>query len=146
MNDNMLREMLTSFYATRALDVVKMKNVVPCDISSPDYSYRGRIVEVVFDPVRVPEINGRFRDTGYEVPEDCQVIAVNEDGSILLWGGLNSVYHLAKGERVHGDLDDDHIVFEDILDLTGPFKFRNRRDEINDLLARMREAYAKPLK
>lgn len=38
--------------------------------------------------------------------------AVTEDGEILLWGGLNSVFHLRKGEKIDGTFDEQHLAFK----------------------------------
>jgi hypothetical protein len=125
--------------ASRALDVVKMRAFVPCDVADRLNGYKGRIVEVVFDPLRIEEVNARFVGAGYIVPDGMQVIAVNEDGSILLWGGLNSVYHLRKGEEIKGAFE--NLAFNDILDLTNRFKIKNKKVEIDALVAGLKEKY-----
>ena len=125
--------------ASRALDVVKMKALVPCDVEDRVNGYRGRIVEVVFDPLDVEAVNARFVAQGYRVGEGMLVIAVNADGSILMWGGANSVYHLRKGERIKGL--EDHLAFNDILDLTGRFKIKNKKVEIDALVAQLKEKF-----
>lgn len=76
--------------AARALDVVKMKAFPPCEVEDRFNGYKTRIVEVVFDPLRIEAVNSRFKAAGYNIGEGMQVIAVNEDGSILLGGGSNS--------------------------------------------------------
>ena len=139
--NNLLPYLLQQAYATRALDVVKMKTIVPCDVEDEITGYRGRITEIVFDPVRIPEVNDRFKADGFNVDDGMQVIAVNEDDSILLWGGINSIFHLRRGERIKGAFDEQHLAFNDILDLTARFKIKNKRVEIEELIARMREAY-----
>jgi hypothetical protein len=126
---------------SRALDVVKMKSLVPCEVENPHKTYKCRIVEVVYDPLRVEEVNERFKTAGYDVTDGTQVIAVNEDGSILIWGGLNSVYHLQKGEQIGGAFDLKHLAFGDILDLTGPFKIKNKKGEIDELIAQLSAKY-----
>src|SRR5947209_14596357 len=96
---NVLPFLLQRSLASRALDVVKMKAFVTCDVDEPRRGYKTRIIEAVYDPLCVPETNARFKSAGYEVPDDMQVIAVCENGEILMWGGLNSVYHIASGEK-----------------------------------------------
>jgi hypothetical protein len=126
-------------FASRALDVVKMKAFVPCDVEDRLNAYEARIVEAVFDPLRIEEVNARFAAEGYVIPEAMQVIAVNADGSILLWGGMNSVYHLRKGEEIKGAFD--HLAFNDILDLTGRFRIKNKKVEIDALVQGLKEKY-----
>src|SRR5687767_2154864 len=100
--NNLLPYLLQQAYVTRALDVVKMKAFVPCDVEDETTGYRGRISEIVFDPVRIPEVNDQFKSDGFNVDNGMQVIAVNDDDSILLWGGLNSIFHLRRGEQIRG--------------------------------------------
>jgi len=128
--------------ASRALEVVKLKTFVPCEVENQFKTYKSKIIEHVYDPLRVEEVNARFTAAGYDVSDDdVQVIAVNEDGSILLWGGLNSVFHLRKGEKIAHCLDTKHIAFDDILDLTNPFKIKNKKVEIDELIAKLKLKY-----
>jgi hypothetical protein len=138
---NLIPPLLQRAYVSRALDVIKMKAFVPCDVEDALTGYRGKIVDVVFDPLRIEDVNAGFRADGYRFDDEMQVIAVNEDGSILLWGGLNSVFHLRRGERISGPFDEKHLAFNDILDLTARFKIKNKRPEINELLGQMRRQY-----
>ena len=71
------------------------------------------------------------------------MIAVNEDGSILLWGGLNSIFHLRRGEQIRGAFDEEHLAFNDILDLTGRFKIKNKKVEFDELLAQLQATYGR---
>lgn len=135
---NLLSYLLQRTYASRALDVIKMKAFVPCQVSNELNNYKARIVEVVFDPLRIREVNARFKAAGYNIGDDMQVIAVNEDGSILLWGGLNSVFHLRKGETINGTFDLKHLAFDDILDLTQRFKIKNKKVEIDEMIAHLK--------
>ena len=118
-----------------------MKAFIPCDVENQFKTYKARIVEHVYDPLRIPEVNDRFATAGYEFGDDMQVIAVTEDGSILLWGGLNSVFHLRKGEKIEGAFDEKHLAFNDILDLTERFKIKNKKIEIDELIARLKKRY-----
>jgi hypothetical protein len=138
---NILPSLLSRSLASRALDVVKMKAFVPCEVDEPRRGYKTKIVELVYDPVCVPEINAKFKAAGYEFPDDMQVIALCENGEILLWGGLNSVYHLGKGEQIGGAFDSKHLAFNDILDLTQRFKIKNKKVEIDELIGKLREKY-----
>lgn len=126
--------------ASRALDIVKMKAFVPCDVDEPRLEYKTRIVETAYDPLCVPETNARFKSAGYDVPDDMQVIAVCENGEILMWGGLNSVYHIGKGQKFAA-LDGEHMAFNDILDLTNRFKIKNKKVEIDELIAKLNDKY-----
>ena len=116
-----------------------MKAFIPCEVENQFKTFKTRIVEHVYDPLRIEEVNGRFRDAGYDLDESMQVLAVNEDGSILLWGGLNSVYHLRKGEKINGVFD--HIAFNDILDLTERFKTKNKKVELDELITQLKVKY-----
>lgn len=138
---NLLPYLLSRTYATRALDVAKMKAFIPCEVDDELNNYKAKIVEMVFDPLRIPEVNARFSAAGYDFADDMQVIAVTEDGSILLWGGLNSVFHLGKGEKIAGPFDEDHLAFNDILDLTARFKIKNKKVEIDELIAELKTTY-----
>ena len=82
-----------------------MKGFVPCEVEDRLNHYKAKIVEAVYDPLCIPEVNARFRAAGYDFADDMQVIAVTEDGAILLWGGLNSVFHLRKGEKIAGPFE-----------------------------------------
>lgn len=128
-------------FASRALEVVKLKAFIPCEVENQHKTYKTRIVEHVYDPLRVPEVNARFKAAGYDVDDQVQVIAVNEDGSILVWGGFNSVFHLGKDEQIDGALDMKHLAFDDILDLTNPFKIKNKKVEVDELIAKLKETY-----
>jgi hypothetical protein len=136
-----LNFLLQRTFASRALEVVKMKAFIPCDVENQHKTYRTRMVEHVYDPLRVPEVNGRFKAAGYDVDDQVQVIAVNKDGSILVWGGFNSVFHLAKDEKIGGALDLKHLAFNDILDLTNRFKIKNKKMEIDELIAKLKQTY-----
>ncbi len=118
-----------------------MKAFIPCEVENQHKTYKTRIVEHVYDPLRVPEVNARFKAAGYDVGDEMQVIAVNEDGSILIWGGLNSVFHLRKDEKIDGVLDLKHLAFNDILDLTNRFKIKNKKPEIDELIAQLKQTY-----
>jgi hypothetical protein len=139
--ENLLPSLLQRTFASRALDVAKMKAFVPCDVDDRLNQYKAKIVEAVYDPLRVPEVNARFRAAGYDFADDMQVIAVTEDGAILLWGGLNSVFHLHKGETIAGAFDEKHLAFNDILDLTNRFKIKNKKVEIDELIADLKQKY-----
>ena len=138
---NILPSLLSRSLASRALDIVKMKAFVPCDVDEPRRGYKTKIVELIYDPVCVPETNAKFKSDGYDFPDDMQVIAVCDNGEILLWGGLNSVFHLARGETIGGAFDSKHLAFNDILDLTNRFKIKNKKVEIDELIRRLKEKY-----
>jgi hypothetical protein len=141
--------LLRQHYASRCLDLLKMKSLVPRDVECPPNQFKRRIVEVVFDPLRIREVNARFKADGYLFDDGdpgsadghgtAAVIAVNDDGSILLWGGLNSVYCLPKGERSTGFLD--KIAFDDINHLVRLFPIRNGKAEVQAMIERLERHY-----
>lgn len=124
--------------ASRALEVLKLRGFVPCDVRCHRTGFKARIIELVFDPLRIAEVNARFSAEGYLVGERMTVIAVTDNGSILLWGGANSVYHLGRGEALPDILS--NIAFEDILHLTGPFRIKNTKAEIDRFISDLRAA------
>jgi hypothetical protein len=138
--------LLRQHYASRCLELIKMKTLVPRDIECPPNNFKRRMVEVVFDPFAVKEVNDRFRAEGYlfdEASTDDEqgtgVIARNDDGSILLWSGMNSVYCLAKGERITGFLD--KIAFDDIAHLVRLFPMKHTKAQINDMIEQLKRHY-----
>ena len=140
--------LLRQDYASRCLDLLKMKSLVPRDVECPPNQFKRRIVEVVFDPLRIREVNARFKADGYVfedgTPEDTDgggtaVIAVNDDGSILVWGGMNSIYCLPKGERSTGFLD--KIAFDDIAHLVRLFPIKNKKAEIDAMIEQLKRHY-----
>jgi hypothetical protein len=126
---------------------MKLRAFVPCEVSDASTGYRARIVEAVFDPLRVAEVNGRFRAAGFAWDDDddegggMRVIAVIDDGSILLWGGLNSVHTLRKGERLIGVFD--NLAFEDVRRLLRPFGIKNTKAEIDALVVQLKQKYTR---
>jgi hypothetical protein len=140
--NNLFPHLLQRSFATTCLDIVKMKAFVPCQVEDEFTAYQTTMVEIVFDPLRIEEVNARFKAAGYEVDEGMQVIAVNEDGSILLWGGLNSVFHLRPGEHIEDAFDEQHLAFEDLLDLTKRFNIKNKKGEIDELIAQLKTTYS----
>ncbi len=131
--------MLLQSNATRCLDLIKMKPLMPCTVDDRVNKFKCTIKEVVFDPSRVEDVNKQFVASGYNLREDFdfKVIAVNDDDSILCWGGLNSVYHLKKGETIGGGFD--NLAFNDIVHLTEKFNIKNTKTEIKAMIAKLRE-------
>jgi hypothetical protein len=121
---------------------MKMRAFVPCEVEDELNSYHGTITEVVFDPLKVKETNTRYVRAGYIIPEDFAVIALTADGKILIWGGMNSVYYLQKGEELDESLE-VNLAFNDIVDLTGRFRTKNKKAETDELLAKLKETYSK---
>jgi len=132
--------LLQRSFASSALHVAKMKAQAPCDVDDPINGYKGRITEVVFDPLRIEEVNARFVAEGFNVPDGTQVIAVTATGEILVWGGFNSVFRLARGEELVGAFD--KLAFADIMDLTQRFGFKNKKAEIDELIAGLQKKYS----
>ena len=133
--------LLQRSYASTALHLAKMKAFVPCDVVDELNGYKCRIVEAVFDPLNIEEVNAKFKAQGYNFDDRMQVIAVTDDGSILLWGGINSIYHLKKGEQLTGAFSS--LAFADVLDLTQRFKIKNKKVELDALIEQLQEEYTK---
>ena len=91
--------------------------------------------------MHIEEVNAKFKSDGYIFDEDMKVIAVTEDGEILLWGGINSVYHIRRGEQITGAFDAKHLGFEDLLDFTQPFKTKRKKVEIDEMLDQLKRRY-----
>ena len=132
--------LLQRSYASTALDVAKLKNFTPCDVQNRLGPYKGRIIKIVFDPLHIEDVDAEYRAAGYKVDDELHVIAETESGEILLWGGFNSIYHLKKGEKIVGAFD--NIAFEDVRDLTQQFKIKNRKPEIDELIAQLKAKYS----
>ena len=128
-------------YASSCLDVVKMKGLVPCEVEDEVTGYKGKITEIVFDPLKIQQVNARFEAAGYIIPEDFAVIALTADKRILLWGGVNSVYYLKKREKLAKSLE-ENMAFYDIVDLTGRFKTKNKKTEVDDLITQLKKVYS----
>jgi hypothetical protein len=54
---------------------------------------------------------------------------------------LNSVFHLRKGEKIEGAFDQKHLAFNDVLDLTDRFKIKNKKVEVDELVAQLQKTY-----
>ena len=133
-----LSYLLQRSFVGSCLDIVKMKPFVPCDVQDEVTKYKGKIVDIVFDPLKTEEVNARFEAAGYHIPEDMLVIAITAEKKILVWGGLNSVYYLKKGERLHKSLE-ENLAFYDIVELTCKFKTRNKKVEIDELHEKLKK-------
>ena len=129
-------------FASSCLDIVKMKVFVPCKVEDEVNDYKTTITKMVFDPLKISEVNASFKTSGYIIPEDFAVIAVTSDETILIWGGVNSVYYLHKGEELDDSLE-VNLAFNDIVDLTQSFKIKNKKTEIDDLIAQLKRLYSK---
>jgi hypothetical protein len=116
-----------------------MRSLVPLKVVDEITGYRTTIVEMVFDPPRLAEVNGRFEAAGYKIPKRMNVIAVNKDKTILVWGGPNCVFWLKKGEPISEGWD-DNVAFQDLRDLTGQFEIKNKKAEIDEMIAKLKAA------
>ena len=125
--------------ASIMLDISKMKAFTPCEVESRRKSFKARMTEVVFDPLRIEGVNDKFKAAGYNVPGNSKVIAVTEDGTLLVWGGANSVFHLPKGAEIDGL--HDNVAFDNISDLTRLFKTKSTKVEIDTLITQLQEKY-----
>ena len=138
---NLLSHLLQRSFASDCVDLAKMKSLVPREVEDKLTGYKTTIVEVVFDPLRIEEVNARFKSEGYVFDDSMKVIAVTEDGSILLWGGFNSVYHIKRGERITGAFDEQHLGFQDLMNLTQLFKIKRKKVDIDAILAQLKKAF-----
>lgn len=139
---NLLPSLLQRSFAGDCLDLTKMRDLVPIEVVDKITGYKTTIVEMVFVPTRIGEVNARFAAAGYIIPEEMSVIAVNQDGTILVWGGLNSLFWLKKGEPITKGWD-ENLAFQDLRDLTGQFKIKNKKPEIDAMVADLKKAYGK---
>jgi hypothetical protein len=74
MSKNFLPYLLQRSYASSALDIIKMRDFTPCEVEDQFNTYRTTIVEVVFDPLHISEVNNRFEKAGYDIEESMSVI------------------------------------------------------------------------
>lgn len=126
--------------ASTCLDIVKLKHFVPCEIRDNGGEFRATMIDVVFDPLRIDSVNHAFRDAGYKFDETTtMVIAVNDDESILLWTGNSGVLQLWKGGS--DESPNERRAFNDILGLTFPFMIKNKKSEVDAMLAQLRSKY-----
>lgn len=139
---NFLPQILQRSFAGDSLALIKMRPLVPIEVQNAPTGYKTKIIEMVFDPSRLVEVNGRFEADGFLIPEKMNVIAVNEDGTILVWGGPNCVFWLRKGEPISEGWD-DNVAFEDLGHLTHRFKFKNKKAEIDDMIAKLKQTFSK---
>jgi hypothetical protein len=136
---NLLLPMMLRSRAGDYLDLIKLRSLVPIDVEDRLTGYKTRIVEVVFDPMQISETNTRFQAAGFLIPDEMNVIAVNDDGTILVWWGrLNSIFWLRKGKRISKGFD-ANLAFQDLGDLTRRFKFKNKKVELDQMIAHLKE-------
>jgi len=136
----LLPNMFQRSLAGDCLDLVKMKSLVPVEVEDELTGYRTKIAEMVFDPKRINEVNRRFKAAGYLIPDDMNVIAVNEDKTILVWGGPNCILWLRKGEPVSKGWE-GNLAFQDLRDLTEKFKIKNKKVEIDDMIKQLDKTF-----
>jgi hypothetical protein len=128
--------------ASACLDVLKLKPFVPCEVRDARSELHTKIVEIVFDPLRIDDVNRKFKAAGYEFDaETTMVIAVTDDDSILVWTGNSGVSQVRKSGSA--DRPRERRAFSDILGLTFPFKIKNKKAEIDAMLAELRSVYGK---
>ncbi len=48
---------------------------------------------------------------------------------------------VGKNEKIQGVLDDSHVAFYDIMDLTRQFKIKNKKAEIDELVVKLKAKY-----
>lgn len=140
--NNILPGMLQRSFAGDCLDLTKMKALVPLELENKGTGYKTKIVEMVFDPAAITEVNKRFEAAGYLIPEQSNVIAITEDGTILVWGGANCVVWMRKGEPISEGWE-ENIAFWDLGDLTHRFKFKNKKAEIDNMIDQLKQTFSK---
>jgi hypothetical protein len=139
MSDNGTH-LVQRLFATRFLQLEKMKQMVPRTVKAQCASRRITVAEVVFDTLHIDKVNAKFKRRGFVFDDRMHVIAVTDDGSILLWGGANSVFHLRRGQRISGPLDEKHLVFEDISHLTDLFEIEVKKKEVDEMISQLKRA------
>lgn len=137
---NILPYLLQRSVAGDCVDLVKMKTFVPSEVADKMTGYKTRIVEMLFDPLRHAEVNAKFRADGFEFDDRMHVIALTDDGEILLWSSWNSIYHLERGGRISNPLDEKHMAFQDIKDLTEQFALKRKKVDIDEMFALLRQS------
>jgi hypothetical protein len=136
---NLLLPMMLRSRAGDYLHLVKLKSLVPVDVEDGLTGYKTKIIEVVFDPMHIAETNAKFRAAGFLIPDEMNVIAVIEGGAILLWQTtINCILWLRKGEPISKGWN-ANLAFQDLGDLTHPFKFKNKKPEIDEMVAHLKE-------
>jgi hypothetical protein len=139
---NLLPHLLLRSFAGDCLHLLKMRQLVPIEVEDKLTRYKTRIAELVFDPARFSKINAKFRKAGYVVPKKMNVIAVNEDGTILVWGGVNSVFWLRKREPMSEDWE-KNLAFQDLGNLTHRFKIKNSKVELDQMMAQLKQTFGR---
>jgi hypothetical protein len=141
---NLLRSQLQRSAAIECLNIVQIKAFVPREVEDKLTHYKTKIVEIVFDPLRIEEVNAKFKAAGFELNEKMglRVVALNYDGSILVWGGWNSLFHLRPGEHITGVMDAEHLAFQDLSEFFDLFEIRkNKKAEIDSLIDQFKKLY-----
>jgi hypothetical protein len=140
--DNLLRHSLKKSYASECLTLLKMRELVPFEVEATHSDFKAKVVEMVFDPFKIKEVNARFASAGYPVLDGLEVIAVNEDGSILLWGGAAGIFYARKGEPFDEGWE-ENSVYDDVLDLIGRFNIKHKKAEVDEMIAKLQTHYTK---
>ena len=134
MSQNFIKSIQRSF-ATHFVKLEKIKALVPRTIKAQANGRPIKIKEIVFDPLQIKQVNARFTDKGFILDEKKYVIAINDDRSILVWGGANSVFRLRTGARITRSSDPKRLAFEDITHFTGAFEVEATKKEVDAMVA-----------
>jgi hypothetical protein len=125
-------------FATHFVKIDKIKALVPRTVKAQANGRPIKIREIVFDPLQIKKVNAKFTNDGSILDDRKYVIAVNADGSILVWGGANSVFRLRAGARITGALDERRLAFEDISHFTDAFEVEATKKEVDAMIAKLK--------
>jgi hypothetical protein len=134
----MSQSLVKRSFATHFVKLEKMRTLVPRTVKAQWSGRPIKVKAIVFDPLQLQKVNAKFTDDGFILDDRKYVIAVNADGSILVWGGANSVFRLRAGARITGALDEKRLAFEDISHFTDAFEVDATKKEVDAMIARLK--------
>ena len=91
--------LLRQHYASRCVDLLKMKSLVPRDVECPPHQFKRRLVEVVFDPLRVrepPNCTECLPRSQLTVLSRFQLLPLREEGAALVVALVSMVAHASR--------------------------------------------------
>ncbi|HEY5913132.1 MAG TPA: hypothetical protein VJA21_21285 [Verrucomicrobiae bacterium] len=137
MSQNLVKSLQRSF-ATHFVKLEKMRTLVPRTIKAQWNGRPIKVREIVFDPLQIKKVKAKFTEAGFILDDRKHVLAVNADGSILVWGGANSVFRLRAGARITGALDERRLAFEDIGHFTDAFEVDATKKEVDAMIGKLK--------